>query len=194
MSKPVGPTTSAILGTNGDSTRQFTLLYERLAPAVSAWARLHLVGPISGRMMVEDFVQELWCRAISRFASFEPLKGSFRAWLFGIAQHLLLESLRSLARQSRGQVIAKSAMDVPDSVTTISRRLTKDEGLTAFAEHVAHLPKDEKELLQWRGLEGLDHAEIAIRMKLSRDVVMKRWQRLRERLIPVIKLEGLIED
>ena len=42
--------------------------------------------------------------------------------------------------------------------------------------------QDERRLLQYRGLEGLEHQEVGALLGLSSDAAAKRWQRLRDRL------------
>ena len=44
------------------------------------------------------------------------------------------------------------------------------------------LPEDERQLLLFRGLEGLTHAEVATLLAVTPDAVAKRWQRLCDRL------------
>lgn len=46
----------------------------------------------AGRDVAEDLTQEAFCRAWAAYASFDA-RHSFRAWLFGIARHLVISVL-----------------------------------------------------------------------------------------------------
>ncbi|MEM8714003.1 MAG: hypothetical protein AAGG01_23925, partial [Planctomycetota bacterium] len=47
---------------------------------------------------------------------------------------------------------------------------------------VADLPKDERRLVVYRGLEGRGHAEVGELVGLDASAAAKRWERLRDRL------------
>jgi len=61
----------------------FAALYGRAAPALFAWAALHVGEPLRARLDPEDVLQEVSCRAFERFDTFDPGRSSFHAWIFG---------------------------------------------------------------------------------------------------------------
>ena len=87
----------------------FRSLYEALAPSLYAWARLR-----TGSMALDpdDLLQEVWIRALQTGSGFDPAKGSFRAWVFGIAKHVYLEALRK--RPARRDVEHVASIDELD--------------------------------------------------------------------------------
>ncbi len=186
------PTDAAGNPALGAKQAEFSAHYERLAPAAATWVRLRLSGAVKDRCPPEDFLQELWFRAFRAYPTFDPARGEFRTWLFAIAQNLLIEILRSMARRAGPAREAFPFSEVPDDATAVSRRACKDEAVRSFAAAVGSLDDEERELLLWRGLEGLSHDEIATRLKTSRDAVMKRWQRLRDRIEPWLPAAELI--
>lgn len=190
------PTEGLVAGARRGDAEAFGTLYRRIAPAVFAWVSLRLPTELRGRLDPEDVIQEIWARALDRFSRFDPARGSFRAWLFGVASRVLLESLRRTHRHQRGVAAGDEAPllpeDVPDDVTSQSRRLARDEAFARFLSQVRGLAEDERRLILFRGLEGLPHDEVARRLDISRETSMKRWQRLRERLTEV--RAGLLES
>lgn len=161
---------------------KFAELYDGVAGSLVTWIRLRLAGASRSDVEPEEIVQEVWCRALDRFPSFDPARAAFRTWVFGIATNVMIETLRRRARGPfRGRAPFPSSQ-VVDQATSISRRVMRDETLGAFARVARALPEDERWLLIYRGLEGLSHDIVAERLGLSRDVVMKRWQRLQTRL------------
>ena len=71
---------------------------------------------------------------------------------------------------------------LPDDATSISQRIVRDENLKAFVAQLEKLGEDERRLLLYRGLEGMNHAEIASLLDVSLDAVEKRWQRLLKKI------------
>jgi RNA polymerase sigma factor (sigma-70 family) len=71
---------------------------------------------------------------------------------------------------------------LPDHVTSVSRRLARDETFRAFIDKLDGLDDDDRRLVVMRGLEGLDHGEVGDVFGISRDAAEKRWQRLVRRI------------
>jgi RNA polymerase sigma-70 factor (ECF subfamily) len=171
---------------HGDSAR-FAELYERIAPALYAWASLRIRPSMRHQVDPQDVVQEVWVRAWRGFAKFDPDAQSFRAWIFRIAKNVMLEAFRKVQRASSGPgspgptTRLFQLRDVPDSATTVSRRLARDEQLHKVLEWVEKLPDDERKLFVHCGLEGLTYAEVGERMQVHHETVAKRWQSLRAR-------------
>jgi RNA polymerase sigma factor (sigma-70 family) len=174
----------------GGDLGPFGSLYTRIAPALFAWASLRIPRHLRGNLEPEELVQEVWCRALDRISTFDPVR-SFRYWIFRIAANTLLENLRRYARGTRSRPPAdghhpRSPTDDPDQVpamiTTVSRRVSRDEAVHAFVEEVGRFTDEDKKLLLYRGLEGRSHSEVAERLGISVEAAVKRWQRLRERL------------
>jgi RNA polymerase sigma-70 factor (ECF subfamily) len=124
----------------------------------------------------------VWCRALAGFSTFDPARGDFSAWIFGIARNLLIELMRHHARRGAASAAAFPLSQIADDATAISRRVCADEALAELSRIIASLDEADRDLVVWRGLEGLSHEVVAERFGLSRDAVMKRWQRLREDL------------
>lgn len=161
-------------------------LFRRVAPAVYAWARLHVRAPLRARLDPDDVLQEVSCRAFANFAAWDRAKGPFRAFVFGIAKNVLRKALERLAREPAGARVAPHTSgvgpEVLDTATTLTRAIARDDSLLRLVEQIERLPEDERRLLLHRGLEGLGHEEVARLFGTSTETVKKRWQRLCERL------------
>lgn len=159
-------------------------LCEQIAPAVYGWAVLRIPASLRLRIEPEDVVQEVFCRILAKPDGFDSARGSFRAWVFGIARHVLHEALRNCARKTAGGEhlgFTELAL-LPEQATTLTRRVARAEIMRRFAERVDGLEHEERKLLLLRGLEGLEHDDVARELKISSHACAKRWQRLRERL------------
>ena len=71
---------------------------------------------------------------------------------------------------------------VPDDVTSVSRRLSRDERIAAFIASVQSLPTVDRELVELRGLQGLAWDDVARTLDLSAPAARQRWSRLVRRL------------
>lgn len=177
---------------------RFAELYERIAPALFAWACLRIRPAMRGRVDPEDLVQEVWCRAWKAFPDFDPEQASFRLWVFRIAKNVMLEAFRRVQRGAAAGSPGPSTRlfqlaNVPDSATAVSRRVARHEGLQAVLKWADELEEDEQKLLLHCGLEGMGYAEVAERMQLEYDTVAKRWQKLRERAAAFAAPRDLLE-
>lgn len=163
----------------------FATAYREFAPALYAWAVLKCRGPLGQAISPEDLVQEVCVEAMAAFPRFDPEKGAFRPWFFGVATRVASNALRRLAR---GKLLPGNPLDprrqaeLPAAVTTISRRVRRDDALERFVMGLSDLNSEEAKLLIYRGLEGLDHEAIGDLLQISPANAAKRWQRLRERL------------
>jgi len=164
------------------ASEAFAVLYERIAPAIYAWAALRAPSGVDPG----DLLGEVWLHAVRNVARYEAERGSFRAWMFGIAKKVLLREMRDLARLRRSSGATQGdSLDlerVPESVTSLGRHLAREDSLRVFLERVAALGSEERELVVYCGLEGFTCAEAAVRLGLSEDAAAKRWQRLRTEL------------
>ncbi len=97
-----------------------------------------------------------------------------RAWLFGIARHVVTEHRRRLFRAP--PVIALEAFDAPDA------GLEGHAEQMALARAVAALPRADGEVITLRFLHGLSLAETAEVMRVTVDAVKARQARALRRL------------
>ena len=179
-------TESLVRSFQGGTEQAFLPLYERLAPALYAWAVLRAPRGVDPA----DLLGETWLRAVRSVRDFDAGRASFRAWLFGIAKKVLLHELRARARREtvaeRTGAASRAAHGglegVPASVTSLSLRFGREESMARFLARVKELTREERELVLYCGLEGSSCREAATRMGLSEEATLKRWQRLRAEL------------
>ena len=169
-----------------DGTPEFDEEYARASPALATWLSLRIHGALRQELSVQDALQEVACRAYAARASFDPGRGPFRAWVFGIARNVLRQALEELARGGSPGAVGHSRPDgvqaLPDHATSVTQRVARSEELARLLERIDELSDDERALVVGRGLEGLDYDDIAARLGIEPRAAAKRWERLRERL------------
>jgi RNA polymerase sigma-70 factor (ECF subfamily) len=195
------PTLEILLAVRAGDRARFGELYERVAPALYAWVALRIRATLRGRLEPDEVLQEVWCKALEQCASFDPVRVSFRAWIFTVARHVLLQAIEAQARVDRARSLdgdssrSTNAALVPDEVTSVSQRLSRDEGLRRFLADAERMEHDDRLLLLLCGLEGKSLVEAAPVMGVSRDAAAKRWQRLRAKLqVERYPLQFLLPD
>jgi len=162
---------------------RFEELWSEAAPAVCAWLEIHVREALRPQLDPEDALQEIACRAFDGFERFDPAAGPFRAWVFGIARNVLYRALQRVGRAPSGRAVETQQWGkLPDTTTSITRRVARDEQLGRFVAEVRKLDDDDRRLLLRRGLEGRAHEDIARELGISTEAAIKRWTRLRERL------------
>lgn len=176
-------------------TDTFDDLYGEVAPAVFAWASLRIRGPLRPRLDPEDVLQEVCFRAWRAFSSFDPAIGTFRSWVFGIANRVLQEALRSLAKNPSTptqSAVSSALRELPNNTSNISQRVVKNEILRTVVNRLDQLDEHDRKLFILRGLEGMAHSDVAALLSISPEVAAKRWQRLRDRLAEDSMIKTLV--
>ena len=106
----------------------------------------------------DEIVQDTWLTAVRRVRRFDPRKGSFLAWLRGIAANLLRNDLRKRRRLPKFQQSADGQTgDISKGGSPWEDRYREEEVAAALDA----LSEREEAVLRAKYLEGLSVAEIA---------------------------------
>jgi RNA polymerase sigma-70 factor (ECF subfamily) len=142
------------LSTSEPSSARFDALYRETASDVFAY----VLTLLRDRAAAEDVTAAAFERAYRRHATFDPERGTRRAWLFGIARNAALDELR---RRRRSAALladpedpgAPGRADEPDEEAAVRR--------AAVRAALAQLDPRERELIALKFHAGLSNAEIA---------------------------------
>ncbi len=145
-----------------------------------------LAQMVSDRALAEDLLQETFEDALRHRAALASIENP-QAWLFGIARHRALASLRRHRRLLR-------------AVERLGQR-ARGPALVEEAEVVAvrdllerHLKPEERALVVLRYLHGYDAGELSAITGLSPEAVRQRLSRARARLVRASGLGTKKED
>jgi RNA polymerase sigma factor (sigma-70 family) len=137
----------------------------------------YVAGMLRDRSAAEDITAQAFERAYRRRKSFNPKRGTRRAWLFGIARNAALDELR---RRSRHAKLAAEPVDeavVPaDELAEVSLRRA------ALRQAMTELTARERELVALKFFAGLANAEIAAVIGTSESNAGTRLHRVLEKL------------
>jgi RNA polymerase sigma-70 factor (ECF subfamily) len=133
--------------------------------------------------LAADLTAETFARALRDRPRFDPSQGDVAAWLFGIARHLLADSLRhGRVQDNARRRLGLERLLVDDQALARIDELGADLALAALGE----LPADQRAAVEARVLGEESYDELAVRLRCSRSVARQRVSRglraLRERL------------
>jgi RNA polymerase sigma-70 factor (ECF subfamily) len=137
-----------------------------------------LIARTGDRAEAEDVVQELWLRAQSAPAG--PV-GNGRAYLFRMAQNLVLDRLRERQRRAARDRDwsetthggAPAGEEVADARDTAEDALLAREEAERLAAAIQALPDGARRAFRLHKIDGLSHGEVAQRLGISRSGVEK---------------------
>jgi RNA polymerase sigma-70 factor (ECF subfamily) len=152
--------------------------FEALYRATAADLYAYVASLVRERALAEDVTALAFERAYRRRRTYDPRRGSERAWLFGIARNAALDELRR--RRRTAALLADPAEPgfedaVADDAEAAARRATV---LTALAA----LDARDRELVAMKFFAGLDNGEIARVLGISESNAGTRVHRALTRL------------
>ncbi len=165
----VAPATDA----PAEAEAAFEALYRSSRDDVFAY----VCGLLRDRSAAEDVTAQAFERAYRRRATFNPKRGTHRAWLFGIARNAALDELRRRSRQTELVVEPEdaSAITGDESAEAAMRR-------TVIRTAMEQLSARERELVALKFFAGLQNTEIARVIGTSESNAGTRIHRVLEKL------------
>lgn len=165
--------------TPSSALTEFEQLYRRNADGVMAYFARRCAEP----QTVADLTSETFVRAAGTFESYDPAKGSPRAWLFGIAGHVFATHCDQAAqgRETVARLAGRRPLDA-DEIDDLTGRIDAERTGRELIASCAQLPDLEREALELVDLSGLTPKEAAAALGVSRVVLRKRLSRARGRL------------
>lgn len=114
---------------------------------------------------VDDVVQESYLRVWQQRAV-EPIR-SARAFLFSVAQHIAIDSLRRRRRSPVDSVASLAALNIADEAPAAPERLGEDEKIALLIAAIDALPERCREVVILRKLKLLSQRETAAQLGIS---------------------------
>jgi RNA polymerase sigma-70 factor (ECF subfamily) len=178
----------------------FGRLLARYAPYLMLLARVEVGRRLQGKLDPADLVQDTFLEAHRHFTGFRgTTEPEFAGWLRQILAGVLANTLRryfgTKARDPRMEQDLRAGLDQSSCAlagqfaspgTSPSEAAAKREQAVLFADALARLPDDYREVIVLRHLEGLTFPAVAARMGRTVDSVEKLWLRAVARLRQIV--------
>ena len=161
------------------ATAEFERLYRANVDAVTAYFARRTVDP----QVVADLTADTFVAVITGFASFDPRKGTARAWLFGIAGHVYAAHCAAYSQQQHRleRLGGRRELD-QDQVDELLERIDAERTARGLLAALARLPERDRAVIDLVDIAGLQPSEAAAALGLAPGTVRMRLMRARARL------------
>ena len=161
------------------ATAEFERLYRANVDAVMAYFARRSADP----HVVADLTADTFVAVITGFGSFDPRKGTARAWVFGIARRVYAGHCEAYTHaQHKVQRLAGRRDLDPDEVGELLERIDAERAGRDLVSGLARLPERDRAVIELVDLAGLTPKEAAAALGLPPGTVRMRLMRARARL------------
>lgn len=167
-------TDEALLVAGRREAEAFGLFYERSVDAVLAF----FLRRTGDRELAADLTAETFAAALSALPRFDPRRSSALAWLFAIAHHKLVDSIRrgQVEDRARRRLRLEPLVFGDEDIERVEQRAAAAEGSIALRE-LERLSAEQRSAIEGRVLQETEYDELARRLRCSESVVRKRVSR-----------------
>src|ERR1035441_4881044 len=169
----------------GDGASFAILLEKHRLPVIH-----FLYRPEQNQGVAEELAQEVFLRVYRSRESYEPT-AKFTTWLFRIATHLALNSLRDGKNERLQERLDQDSSDMParqvsDNRPSVEQKMVYRVRLEEVRQAVAALPEKQRAAVLMHKYEELEYAQIARVLRCSESAVksllFRAYETLRARL------------
>jgi RNA polymerase sigma-70 factor (ECF subfamily) len=166
------------LAGNGAAT-EFEELYRTHVASVTAFFARRSADP----QTVADLTADTFVQVIHSFATFDPGKGTTRAWIFGIARRIYFTHCEAHS-QHRNKVVRLAGRRElePDHVEELLARIDAERAGRRLVTELTVLPALDRAVIELVDIAGLRPGEAARALGVSPGAVRMRLMRARARL------------
>ena len=170
---------------SGDDASFALLLEKHRVPVIHFLYRMVQNGAVA-----EELAQEVFLRVYRSRGTYEPT-AKFTTWLFRIATHLALNSLRDGKNERTearldGESGEASSLQVSDARPSVEQVMVRQSRLDEVREAIAGLPEKQRAAVLMHKYEEMDYAQIAKVLNCSESAVksllFRAYETLRARL------------
>jgi RNA polymerase sigma-70 factor (ECF subfamily) len=169
----------------GDGASFGLLLEKHRSPVVHFLYRM-----VQNQAVAEELAQEVFLRVYRSRSSYEPT-AKFTTWLFRIATHLALNSLRDGKNERLQERLDKDSTDMParqvsDNQPSVEQNMVYQVRLEEVRQAVAALPEKQRAAVLMHKYEEMEYSQIARVLRCSESAVksllFRAYETLRARL------------
>jgi RNA polymerase sigma factor (sigma-70 family) len=158
---------------------EFERVYRANVDVVSAYFARRTTDP----QLVADLTADTFVAVITHFGSFDPRKGTARAWVFGIARHVYASHCEAYSQhQDRLRRLAGRRDLDQDQVGELLERIDAERAGRDLIAALAALPERDRAVIELVDIAGLRPNEAAAALGLAPGAVRMRLMRARARL------------
>ena len=154
-------------------------MYRANIDAVTAYFARRTTDP----QTVADLTADTFVEAITSYSTFDPRRGTARAWLFGIARRTFAQHCETDARRRERAVRLAGRRDLAaDHVEELLDRIDAEREGRSLVSALAKLPDLDRQAVELVDIAGLKAKEAAAVLGISAGALRMRLMRARTRL------------
>jgi RNA polymerase sigma factor (sigma-70 family) len=158
---------------------EFEALYRANVAVVTAYFARRSAQP----QTVADLTADTFVQAITSFATFDPHRGTPRAWVLGIARRIYAAHCQAHSQQrSRVERLAGRRELAPDEVGDLIDRIDAERAGRALVSGLTTLSAADRAVVELVDLVGLQAREAATVLGIAPGTLRMRLMRARARL------------
>ena len=175
----------------GGAADWFEGLYRANVAAVTAYFARRTADPHE----VADLTSDTFVTAITSAGSFDPVKGTVRSWIFGIARHVYAAHCEAHGRQQDRLLRLAGRRDLEaDHLGELIDRIDAERAGRSLIAGLAELPDADRALVELVDIVGLAPKEAAAALGVTsgaaRIRLMRARARLRKRAFPINQIRS----
>lgn len=157
----------------------FLEFYDRHVEQVIAFG----VRRLGDSDQVADLVAEVFLAVLRSAGSYDPRRGTARAWLYGIAANVVAGGRRRAAKEAGAyaQLFGRRLLE-PDDYAELDSRLDAASAARRLSEAMARVPRADRVVLELVALDQLTVTEAAAALGIRPGAARSRLARARRRL------------
>ena len=169
----------------GDHSSFGMLLERHRGPVVHFLYRM-----VQNQAVSEELAQEVFLRVYRSRETYEPT-AKFTTWLFRIATHVALNSIRDRKKEKGHESLDEEMLDgterqVADRQPTVEQEMVHEVKLREVRQAIEALPAKQRAAVLMHKYESLDYAQIAKVLSCSesaiKSLLFRAYETLRDRL------------
>ena len=161
------------------ATAEFERLYRANVEAVTAYFARRSADP----HVVADLTADTFVAVITSFGSFDPRKGTARAWVFGIARRVYASYCEAYSQQQHKlrRLAGRRDLD-PDQVEELLDRIDAERAGRDLVTGLTALTERDRAVIELVDIAGFAPKEAAATLGLTPGAVRMRLMRTRAQL------------
>jgi RNA polymerase sigma-70 factor (ECF subfamily) len=143
------------------SAEALQALHHRYAPLV-----FHVACKSLDRAAAEEITQDAFTALWTRAETFDPSRGTLKAWLLQIAHHRIVNELRTRSRRPRGEGGPERVDELLAHDPAPDEAVWREYQRAAIQEAVRALPPAQRQALSLAYFQELSHEEVAASLRV----------------------------
>jgi RNA polymerase sigma-70 factor, ECF subfamily len=168
---------ATVIGQSVRTPERFAEIFDRHAPQMHRYLARRL-----GKQTAEDLVGDVFLAAFRNRHKYDSSRPDARAWLYGIATHVVAQHRRDEARRLKIARVAVPEFDSPGHADRVVAAVAADAARPALARALARLAGRDRDVLLLIAWEQLSYEEVATALNIPIGTVRSRLNRARTQI------------